>query len=91
MFVFDKSSVSKMKEKKTVIESVYRHIETFKNMQKHSSVTLKLVLTAKENRYVEIFSASLIIEPLDAHIAPFALLSVKLVHNSVDDTSACVS
>lgn len=52
MFVFDKNRISKVKEKKTIIESVYKHVEILRNMQKYSSVTLKLVLAAKENRSV---------------------------------------
>mgnify|MGYP001793809555 CR=1 FL=1 len=53
MFVFDKNIINvKTKERQRVLESVQRHVELIKNMQKYSTVCLKLVLTAKENRLV---------------------------------------
>ena len=50
MFVFDKTLCSKHKQKKTILSSVWKHVEMIQNIQKYSSVTLKILLTAKENR-----------------------------------------
>ncbi|XP_067942236.1 SCY1-like protein 2 isoform X2 [Watersipora subatra] len=50
VFVFDKNVCRKHKQKKTILNAVWKHVDMIQNIQKYSNVTLRIVLTAKENR-----------------------------------------